>query len=244
MIGPPKISFPTLLFKIIAGFLGGSVGTLILLLVFVLFPGILDSAAANADAGEFVGIFFIFFLLALIFISSSAGNVLSALMLSYTENQKYKGRSSAIYRIFIMGVMIFVLMIPVYIIAALIGFEFVGYAVGLHLIISAQVSALILEITSDYKYALVGVYGITVAVLLSATILFGLNLVIKSPAILLFVALPVIWGAIGLVQSLTTMFYGWLTRLYEKDFLAIDANSGIIKESEQVEDADLLKTNN
>jgi len=98
--------------------------------------------------------------------------------------------------------------------------------VALHVIITAQVSALILEIISNYRYALLGVYGVTFSTLISAGILFGLMNITTEPAILLFAALPVVWGSIGFTYSIVTMLYGWFARVYDKDFLATDTLYG------------------
>jgi len=111
-------------------------------------------------------------------------------------------------------------MVPVYFITAQISLGITAYAVALHIILTAQLSALILEIVSNYRYALVGVYGVSFGVLVSAAVMFGITGLIDSPTILLFVALPVIWGSIAFLQSIVTMLYGWIARVYDKDFLS------------------------
>jgi len=110
-------------------------------------------------------------------------------------------------------------MVPVYFITSSIDIRITIYAIALHVIISAQVSALILEIVSNYKYALVGVYGITFSILVSAGVIFLLAKMIQSPAVLLLAALPIVWGSIAFTQSLVTMIYGWIAEIYDKDFL-------------------------
>ena len=50
--------------------------------------------------------------------------------------------------------------------------------------------------------------------------MFGLSGIIESPQILLFAALPIVWGSIAFVQSIFTMLYGWIARTYDKDFLS------------------------
>lgn len=219
-IGPAKISFPTFLFKIVAGVAGGSVGTLIMLLIFILASSLLTPLSEAVSEGSGVSPVFIFILMIMIFLSSTSGNILSALLLSFTEKDKYTRRASTVYQIFIVSILIFLLMVPVYFITASIDIGLVAYAVALHIIITAQVSALVLEIISNFRYALVGVYGVTFAVLLSAAVMFGLARLIVSPTILLFVALPVVWGSIAFIQSIVTMIYGWTARIYDKDFLS------------------------
>lgn len=216
----PRMSFSTFLLKILAGAAGGIGGSLILLLIFVLASSILTPITEGHSELESVSPIFTFILMMMIFLSSTAGNIVSTWLMALSERDKYKRLSSAIYQIFIISMIIFVLMVPVYFITANSNIEITAYAVALHIIISAQVSALILEIVSNYRYALVGVYGLTFAVLTSAGIMFGLSGIIESPQILLFAALPIVWGSIAFIQSIFTMLYGWIARTYDKDFLS------------------------
>jgi len=224
-LGPPKISFPRFLLKILAGMTGGVIGTLILLMVFVLSSSIL-TPVLNPQPEQLVSPIFIFFLLVIVFLSTTIGNLLSTFLLSYTEPDKYKNRSSAIYQTFIVHIIIFILMVPVYFITSSIDVKITIWAVALHVIISAQTSALILEIVSDRKYALVGLYGVTFSILISAAVIFLMAKVVTSPTILLFAALPVVWGSIAFTQSVVTMIYGWIVEIYDKDFLAADTVYG------------------
>lgn len=224
-ISPPKISFPRFLLKLIAATAGGVAGTLILLLIFILASSAMPSIT-SFNVENYISPIFVFILLAMIFLASTIGNILSAFLLSLTEREKYKRTSSAIYQIFIISVIIFLLMAPIYFITYSVNYENIAYSVALHLVISAQVSALILEIVSNYKYALVGVYGTTFSILASTAILFGLSGIIQNPAILLFAALPIIWFSTAFMQSIVTMVYAWIAQIYDKDFLSTQALYG------------------
>jgi len=217
--GPDRISFTTFLLKILAGLGGGIVGTLILLLIFILSQSILDPFLSNT-ATESISPIFVFILMIMIFLSSTVGNLLSSFLLSLTEGEKYKRRASAIYQTFILSIIIFILMVPVYFITATLNVSLTAYAIALHIIISAQLTAIILEVISNYRHALVGIYGVTFSILLSAGVMLGLASAIQNTAILLFAALPVVWGSIAVVQSITIMIYGWIARVYDKDFLS------------------------
>jgi len=220
-LGPGRISFGTFLLKILAGAAGGIAGSLILVVIFVLASSIL-TPITGAQEGDIIQVspIFTFILMMMIFLSSTVGNIMSTWLMALTERGKYTRIASAISQVFILSMIIFVLMVPVYFITSATNVNITAYAVALHIIISAQVSALILEIVSNYRYALVGVYGITFSVLTSAGIMFGLAGIVKSPQILLFVALPIVWGSIAFVQSIFTILYGWIARTYDKDFLS------------------------
>lgn len=227
-INPPSVSFGTFLLRLLAGLAGGVSGSLILLLIFMVASSALEPMSHYADGGENASVspIFTFILLMMVFLSSTVGNILSTWLTALTQREKYTRLSSAIYQTFILSIIIFVLMAPVYFITAAGNIGVIAYAVALHIIVSAQVSALILEIVSNYKYSLVGLYGITFAVLVSAGILFGLAGIVASPQILLFAALPIVWGSISFVQSIFTMLYGWMARTYDKDFLCTETVYG------------------
>lgn len=225
-LSPPKLSFATFLLKILAGLAGGIGGSLILLLIFMLAASALDPITGNYGEETAVSPIFTFIVLMMIFLGSTAGNLLSTWLMALTERDKYKRISSAIYQIFIISIIIFVLMAPVYFIASASNITIIAYAVALHIILASQVSALILEIVSNYRYALVGVYGITFAILVSAGIMFGLSSIVNTPQILLFAALPIVWGSIAFIQGIFTMIYSWMATTYDKDFLSTETVYG------------------
>ncbi len=220
-IGPAPISFSAFLLKILAGGVGGIAGSLIMILIFVLTSSILTPEMLNfQNQGEFITPIFVFILLMLVFLSTTASNIISVLLLALTERDKYKRISSTIYQVFILSIIVFILLSPVYFLTAVLDLSITVYVVALHIIISVQISALIMEIVSNYKYSLVGLYGITFSILLSSGFLFGIAGFIKTPQILLFLALPVIWVSIAFVGSIVTILYIWIAKTYDKDFLS------------------------
>lgn len=226
-LGPQKISFPAFVLKLLAGGGGGAVGAVILLVIFMLAGTILEPLTNTEalDAG-YVSPIFVFIVMIMVFLATTVSNILSVLLLGLTERGKYGKLSTAIYQVFIVSVVIFLLMVPVYFIAASGGVGLAGYAVALHIIISAMISALILEIVSNYKYSLVGVYGVGFSIVISGGVLFALSGIVQSTAILLFIALPVVWGSIAFTLSIVTMLYGWIARTYDKDFLSTETLYG------------------
>lgn len=238
--GPPKISFGTFLLKILAGMAGGIAGSLIFLLIFVLAASILKPITEYQEGlNPDISPIFTFILMMMVFLASTVGNIISTWLMAISERDKYARIPSAIYQIFIISVIIFLLMVPVYFITSATDIRVTAYAVALHIVISAQVSAIILEIVSNYRYSLVGVYGITFAILTSAAVMLGLGGIVRSPQILFFAALPIIWGSIAVIQSIFTMIYGWVARTYDKDFLSTQTvyGSDYGKEVESEEEA-------
>lgn len=224
-LGPQRISFPVLLLKVIAGIIGGAIGSLVLLFIFVLASSILEPFI-NPTEGGYVSPIFIFLMSIMVFISSTIGNIVSVFFLAMTERNKYKKISSTIYQVFILCVIMFILMVPVYFIAAGVGTEITVFAIALHMIISAQVSAMILELVSNHKYSLLGVYGVAFSVIVSAAFMFMLYRLVETPTVLLFAALPALWGSFALIYSIVNMLYGWIVDIYDKDFLATSEKYG------------------
>ncbi len=218
-LGPERVSFATFLLKILAAGVGGSAGAIVLLLIF-LFAGTLLGPLTGVEETTSISPIFVFLVIVMTFLASTVGNILSVFLMSLTEKGKYTRTSSAIYQIFILSVLVFLLMVPVYFLTLGIDTSMMGYTVALHIIITAQASALILEIISNYKYALVGLYSVTFSIIVSAIILFALYGVAQNITIVLFAALPVVWGSIAFVHSIVTMLYGWIARTYDQDFLA------------------------
>ncbi len=224
-LGPQQMTFPRFILKFLAASAGGIIGAVLLVVIFLLASSLLSPLTAS-QPNEYISPVFVFILMVMVFLSSTIGNLVSTFLLSLTDRERYKRRASAMYQIFIVSIIIFLLMAPVYFITSSVDFSFTAYAIALHFILTAQVSALILEIVSNYRYSLVGLYGVTFSIILSAAVLFGLSSLVESPTILLFAAMPVVWGSIGLVHGIVTAVYGWIANIYDKDFLATNMDYG------------------
>jgi hypothetical protein len=220
-----SISFGTFILKLLAGLFGGALGSVILIFIFVIASSVLTPLTDPNVATDYISPVFIFLLTVMVFISSTVGNILATFFLSLTEKDKYTKISSTIYQIFIASLLVFIFMIPVYFISSS-NMQMAIFTVALHLIISAQVSALILEIISNHKYSLVGVYSVTFSIILSAAAMFGLYNLVDTPSILLFAALPIVWFSYAFVYGVFTMLYAWIADTYDKDFLSVETEYG------------------
>jgi len=218
-VGPPRMTFSTFLLRVLAGGAGGSIGALILLVIFMFAASVLQPVTSG-EALEYVSPIFVFVIMIMVFLASTASSLLSVFLMSLTEKDKYVRTRSAIYQVFILSVMIFLLMVPIYLLAANLDVKIVAYAVALHIILAAQLSAIILEIVSDYKYSLVGVYGVTFSIIVSALVMVAIYGMLNYSVLIFFLALPIVWVSIAIFQSIFTMIYGWIARLYDKDFLS------------------------
>lgn len=238
--GPRHMSFFTLVLKTFAGFAGGIAGTLVLLLIFLLTSSILQPALSPAEsAANEISPLFVFVLMAMIFSTSLISSIVGPLLISYTERERYTRVMTALAQIFIVNLVIFAFMSPMYLSASADHLELTAFAAGLQIILSATASTLVFELIHDYRYSLLSVYNTILAVLVGTAISFLLYSG-SGPAgatVLLFSSLPIIWTMIGFFQGALTMFYFWLYENYGVDFLATStsygADYGIPDESEE-----------
>lgn len=216
----PKFTFLSLITRTIAGLGGGIAGTIILLIIYMLSSSVLQQALSQAEEGTDVTPLFTIVIMAMVFVSLLASNIFAPLFISFTQGESYKRITTALFQIFIINVVIFMILVPVYLFSTNIGLEFLSFAAGLQMALAVLGSALIFEIISNFKYALLGVYSIIFALLTSIIFSAILFQTTGSALVLLFLALPLLWGGIGFVFGLVGMIYSWIVSTWGVDFLA------------------------
>lgn len=240
--GPRIMSFFTLVLKTFAGFGGGIAGTVVLLVIFLAASSILQPVIGVAEAisPEEISPLFVVVLIVMVFATTVISSMIGPLLLSYTERDRYTRISTTMGQIFIMNIVIFAFVLPVYLTTSSTNLELTAYAAGLQVILSAIASALTLELLHDPKYPLLAVYNTVLAILASTAVCFLIYFIIGNPTILLFIALPIIWGFIGFFQAVVAMFYYWVFQTWGKDYLAtetaIGTDYGIPDTSEEEEE--------
>lgn len=241
--GPRKMSFFILVLKTFAGLAGGVAGTLVLLMIFLLTSSILQPVLSPAqEQAQETSPLFIFVLMAMVFATSVVSSLIGPLLISYTERERYTRVSTALSQIFIINIVIFAFVAPIYLTTSTTRLELTAYAAGLQIILSAIAGSLIMELIHDYRYSLISVYTTVLGVLVASAISFFLyaGLGSNGATLLLFAVLPVIWTLIGFFQGAMAMFYYWLYQNYGVDFLATStsygADYGIPDQSEEDEE--------
>ncbi len=219
IIAPPKMSLTIFILKIVANSTGGLIGTLIMFLLFALFSSFLSPITdANTDIQTVTPILTLI-LMAITFISATSANIIAIFLSYFTERSKYKRLSQPIIHTLLLGVLVFLFLSPLYFLAANQTIEVSIYVILLHLLISVQVSSSIFENSSNHKYSMLSIYSSAITFMLSASVIFGLSKILESPALLLFIALPVILGIYGIVSGIINATYNGLVYVYDKDFL-------------------------
>lgn len=223
--GPPEPTFLTLVLKTFAGLGGGIAGSLILLVIFLLGGSILQPTFLG-EGGELHPLF-IFVFMAMVFLTSLGSNLVGPLLFSFVQQDKYSRTQTSLTQIFVANLVMLGIMAPVYLFVFTAGLDLTAILAGIHVMISAITSILILEIVGNLRYALVGVYGAILSLLFATGVIFIFyQFSDRNLVILLFSVLPVLWMFLGFISVIVEMFYAWMYRLYGVDFLASTTSFG------------------
>lgn len=224
---PEKPSIKAFFLRIAAGLAAGITGSLLLLVIYLLTATYIQPLInpATVGIGEESSPMFVFVFMVIVFIAILTTNIVGSFLMGMAVRERYTNLSEAITKILFMNLLIFVLMIPLYLIAANINVEFLIYAVALQIFLSAQASILCLEVVSNGKYAIIGIYSTIIAILLSAGILFLINKSTLNPTAFFFAIFPTVWVFMGLSHGLLALLYGMVASASGKDFMAIERES-------------------
>lgn len=221
ILGPPPVTFVVFLLRTLSSLAGGVLGALVILGFFIFSSSVLQPVFQSELELQEIHPLFIFMFMAMIFLSTLGASLVSNLFTILSDKTKYRKLASALYQIFIINILIFVFMLPLYLIIARLDLLTLPYIAGLHLIFSAQASVLVLEIVSNYKYSILGVYGVIFGSLIGLILIFMISR-IPSLIVVLLLALPVLWLSIGLTTNIINALYGSLYGLYGVDFLSAE----------------------
>lgn len=198
----------TFFFRILGGIVGGISGTIIMLMIYFLSLAALPSQEEGA-AGitQFV-------LITMVLLSTITTNMVSSQIIALSDREKYQESRATLINIFALNLLLFVFSTPLYIFTS---GENVQFIAAFHLLISAQMSALIMEVFAGHQYPLVGAYGVAfggmTAFSIVALILASANGEASGMStIILFVAMPLVWGLLELFQCLVEIIY---SKVYE-----------------------------
>jgi len=219
-IEAPKMTFLALITRSVAAFAGGIAGTLVLLIIYILTASIVSPVLLPDSEVTEVSPLFVFVLMAMVFASTLVANLVSPLLISFTQKDKYKRITTTLFQVFILNTVIFLIIVPIYFFSSGISYEYMSYAAGLQIAFSVLASALILEIISNYKYALLGVYSVIIAIVTGLAISILFYQLTSNATILLFMALPLLWGGVGFTYGIFIMLYHWMVETWGRDFLS------------------------
>lgn len=235
-LGPRDIPLSTLVFKSLAGFGVGGLGTIILL-IFSLFGFLTAQATMTSPFLAFVAI-------VMGLIVSLVVNGLGVTAFSLIDQRKYPPLRATLHHVAMLNIAIFIFLLPVYAIAATGALTTILLVVALELVLSAQASAFTLELIAaknSERGSLLAVYGVTFAMLfaiLSNIAIFSLFAYFLSTGLatdaggqttksavtaVLFSVLPLTWFFFGFLTTMTEMIYRWFYVTWGVDYLSTGA---------------------
>lgn len=223
----------TTFFRFMTGFGSGLAGTIVLGLIVFLTWSIVGDVLSPSDVQETeFGIqlkrdgahpLFIYAVILAIFLATLAANIAQAFVSSLVE-EKYSARSTAITQIFAGSLLLLFFFLPVYLVGngfyGSIGIAFAGL---FHAICLAIFTFFIMEIIAGTRYILVNLYGI----ILGITLFFFFGIIFSGhTAIVVFLALPLLFGFLGAGNGIAEGVYNWFFHTYGSDFLNLDKRYG------------------
>jgi hypothetical protein len=184
-------------------------------------------------------------LMGLVFATSIVSSMLATLLLSYTERDRYTRIATTMSQVFIINIVIFAFVLPIYLTTSTTRIELTAFAAFMQIILSSMASALILELIHDHRYALMAVYTTILGILVAVGVNFFIYYATGTATIVFFAALPIIWSTIGFSQAALGMIYYWIYETWGSDFLAstasFGADYGIPDTSEEEEEEEMKK---
>ena len=245
VFGPRIITNYHVITRTIAGIFGGMCGTIVLIVILLLGSNIfstINSATSTATgAAALLGNkteINIFLVIAGVTFASLTANIMSLLGFVLFDREKYSKFVISTIQIIIMTLVTLGCMLPSYLLVGSSYSEQLVYLVTSHLVISSLLSAFVVEIVNNYKYVMVGFYGITLGILIGVSVELFLAMSPKTGntigvlGFLILTLLPLIWTSIGFFSSLFEMLYGWLYTVYGLDWLGNMTNYIEIEEDE------------
>lgn len=222
------LTFVLFLLRLLSGLTGGVAGTLALFVVYF----ILSTLIPKGD-GSTISVFII---VIMAFVGTLIANSVTALMVTFLDNEKYSRRKTTVTQVFLFNLILFFLTIPLYFLGMTLGVS-QGVA-AFHLLLSAYVSALIMEVVAGSEYSLLGIYSTSLGIFVSIGIAFVLMVLKVQMTTFTFLAMPLVWFTLQVVGGFTELIYDNFLRYYGVDALNVKTDLGGDKEVESQGDTD------
>lgn len=223
------LTFSLFFLRLLSGIIGGASGTLMLFVVYFIMSNILPNTQTLSSLSLFV-------IIIMAFVGTLTANTVTAVMVTFMDNEKYNRRKTTIMHIFLFNLILFFLTIPIYLLGAMQ--NVVDGVAALHFLLSAFMSAIIMEIIAGYKYSLLGIYSAALGIFVSIGIALLILATGSKPMLILFIAMPGVWFTLQLVGGVSELIYDNFVKFYGIKALDIQTDLGGDKETEKEDDED------
>lgn len=204
------ISGGTFLFRILGGISGGITGTAVMLMIYFITLSILPS-----QENDVPGIT-TFTLIAMLLLSTLTTNMVSSYLIMLADKNKYHDVRFTLTNVFVLNLVLFIFTTPLYLIAST---ETIQTVAAFHLLISAQMSAVLLDIFSGSEYSLIATYGVALGGITAFSIVSFIVIAATEQnsgvsTLLLFIAMPMVWGLIEFFKGISEIAYTKIATFY------------------------------
>jgi len=220
------ITFSLFFLRLVSGILGGSAGTLAAFVIYFIMLSFVPTGDENTSISVFV-------IILMAFVGTLVANIVTTLLVSFMDSLKYNRGKTMVTHVFIFNMILFVLSVPLYVIGASVGI--LMPIVALHFLLSAFVTALVMEVIAGGTYALLGVYSATVAIFITIVMAFVFITVSDSELLITLAAMPMVWFMLQLIGGLAELLYDTFVTLYGVDFLSTETDYGDKQEDSEKE---------
>lgn len=221
------LTFTLFLLRLLSGIAGGVAGTLALFVVFFALQSLTPQSEGVTSLSVFV-------IIIMTFVGTLVANTVTGIMVTFMDNGKYSRRKTTVMHIFLFNFVLFFLTIPLYLLG--VSLDIVNGIAATHFLLSAFVSALIMEVLAGQQYSLLGIYGSALAIFISIGIALAMMATDVQPVVLMFAAMPGVWLILQVVGGLSELVYDNYLRLYGVDALNSETDLGGDKEKEEESD--------
>jgi len=232
----PKIGLSALIFRTLAGVVGGGFGSIVILIGILLSGSIIPTVA---ETGELtVEPVFAFLIIALSFISILIADLVTVTFLTYLNRAKYQRLFSSLVQIFTINVVLAIFIFPVYLIIAAQNLSNVAFIIGLQVILSIQASYITMETLARSKHLILTLYASIIAIVTTMILGVVVGIGVQINSTLAFLVIPATWGLFAFWHTAGEMIYQWIYGVYGEDFLSNETSFGEDYGKQEAEESD------
>ena len=220
------LTFTLFSLRLLSGIVGGAAGTLALFVVYFIMLNLVPQTEGVSSLSLFV-------IIIMTFIGTLVANTVTGVMVTFLDSEKYSRRKTTIMHIFIFNLILFFATIPLYFIGVML--DIANGIAAVHFLLSAFVSALIMEVVAGYEYSLLGIYSISLGVFVSIAAALLMLAGGAQPIVIMFAAMPGVWFIIQLVSGFVELIYDNFVRLYGIEAFNVTTDLGGDNEVEKEE---------
>ncbi|MFH1012197.1 MAG: hypothetical protein V1760_00400 [Candidatus Peregrinibacteria bacterium] len=210
------LTFVLFVLRLLSGLTGGVAGTLALFVIYFILVSLVPSGGESTIS--------VFVMIIMAFVGTLTANTITAVMVTFLDNGKYNRRKTIITQVFLFNLILFFLTIPLYFLGISMGFA--NGVAALHFLISAFISALIMEVLAGHEYALLGIYSSALGIFISIGFTLALLTLEVSTTTFTFAAMPTVWAILQITGGLSELIYDNFLKFYGVDALNVKTDIG------------------